>query len=271
MSSNFKNLIKLMEKLRSKEGCPWDKEQTHESLKSCLIEEVYEIVDAVDSKDPEQLKEELADLFFLIIFYCQIADDSKIFNINNILEVCLDKMTRRHPHVFGDKTVDDASEALSQWNEIKKREVKTKRNSKINGNESIVGNIPKHLPALQKAQKVQKKVARVGFDWEVIKDVIAKVEEELEEVKDAINKKENEQIAEEIGDLLFATVNLSRFLKLDSEDLLRRSISKFIDRFKEVEMRLAAAGKNIEECSLEEMDGMWNEVKTYVNAGFSGK
>jgi tetrapyrrole methylase family protein / MazG family protein len=258
-----------MEKLRSKEGCPWDKEQTHESLKSCLIEEVYEIVDAVDSRDTEQLKEELADLFFLIIFYCQIADDSKIFNINNILEVCLDKMTRRHPHVFGDKTIDDASEALSQWHEIKRKEVNAKLNvsqenllGKINGNKSIVDNIPKHLPALQKAQKVQKKVARVGFDWEVIKDVIVKVEEELEEVKDAINKKENEQIAEEIGDLLFATVNLSRFLKLDSEDLLRKSISKFITRFKEVEIRLTAEGKNIEECSLEEMDGMWNEVKT---------
>ncbi len=251
-----------MEKLRSKEGCPWDKEQTHESLKSCLIEEVYEIVDAVDSRDPEQLKEELADLFFLIIFYCQIADDSKIFNINNILEVCLDKMTRRHPHVFGDKTIDDASEALSQWHEIKRREVNTKRNVKINENESIVDNIPKHLPALQKAQKVQKKVARIGFDWEMIKDVIAKVEEELEEVKAAINKKENEQIAEEIGDLLFATVNLSRFLKLDSEDLLRRSISKFISRFKKVETHLTAAGKNIEECSLEEMDSIWNEIKT---------
>jgi tetrapyrrole methylase family protein / MazG family protein len=268
MSSNFKNLIKLMEKLRSKEGCPWDKEQTHESLKSCLIEEVYEIVDAVDSKDPEQLKEELADLFFLIIFYCQIADDSKIFNINNILEVCLDKMTRRHPHVFGDKTINDASDALSQWHEIKRSEVNIKRNvsqenllGKINGNESIIGDIPKHLPALQKAQKVQKKVARVGFDWEVIKDVIAKVEEELQEVKDAINKEENDQIAEEIGDLLFAIVNLSRFLKLDSEDLLRRSISKFIDRFKKIEMRLTVEGKNIEDCSLEEMDGMWDEVK----------
>lgn len=257
-----------MEKLRGKEGCPWDKEQTHESLKSCLIEEVYEIVDAVDSGDPEQLKEELADLFFLIIFYCQIADDSKIFNINDILEACLDKMTRRHPHVFGDKTVDDASEALSQWHEIKRKEVNVKQNvsqenllGKINGSKSIVDNIPRHLPALQKAQKVQKKVARIGFDWEVINDVIAKVEEELEEVKDAINKKENEQIAEEIGDLLFATANLSRFLKLDSEDLLRKSISKFITRFKELEMRLNKEGKNIERCSLEEMDNIWNEVK----------
>ena len=262
LSSNFKDLIGIMEKLRSDEGCPWDKEQTHESLKSCLIEEVYEIVDAVDSRDPVQLKEELADLFFLIIFYCKIADDSKNFDVNNVLEVCLDKMTRRHPHVFGDKTVDDASGALSQWNEMKKQEADAKQGGNTNKNKSIVDNIPKHMPALQKAQKVQKKVARVGFDWEVIEDVIAKVHEELEEVKDAINNKEREQIAEEIGDLLFATVNLSRFLKLDSEDLLRKSISKFIGRFKKVEMQIADAGKKIEECSLKELDDIWNQIKS---------
>ena len=261
LSSNFKDLIGIMEKLRSDDGCPWDKEQTHESLKSCLIEEVYEIVDAVDSRDPEQLKEELADMFFLIIFYCKIADDSKNFNINNVLEVCLDKMTRRHPHVFGDKTVDGASEALSQWNEIKKQEADAKKGTKTNENKSIVDNIPKHMPALQKAQKLQKKVAHVGFDWEVIEDVIAKVHEELEEVKDAIDNKGREQIAEEIGDLLFAVVNLSRFLKLDSEDLLRESISKFIGRFKKVEMRVADAGRKIEECSLKELDHIWNKIK----------
>ncbi|MHC4321798.1 MAG: nucleoside triphosphate pyrophosphohydrolase [Planctomycetota bacterium] len=261
LSSNFKNLVEIMETLRSKDGCPWDKEQTHESLKSCLIEEVYEIVDAVDSKDSEGLKEELADLFFLIIFYCKIADDSNTFDINNVLEACLEKMTRRHPHVFGDKSAKDASEALNQWNEIKKKEKELKQNDK-NSNKSIVDNVPIHMPALQKAQKVQKKVARVGFDWEVIEDVIAKVHEELEEVKAAINNEGNERVAEEIGDLLFAVVNLSRFLKLDSEDLLRKSISKFTGRFKKVEMQVAALGKKIEECSLSELDGIWNEIKS---------
>ena len=258
---NFMDLIELTKKLRSKEGCPWDKDQTHESLKSCLIEEVYEIVDAVDSKNPEKMKEELADLFFLILFYCQIADDNSIFEINDVLEVCLEKMTRRHPHVFGGNPVDDADEALSQWHDIKRKETNTKKKDKKNGNKSIVDNIPKHLPALQKAQKVQKKVARVGFDWEIIDDVIAKIDEELEEVKSAISKNGKEHIAEEIGDLLFAVVNLSRFLKLDSEDLLRKSISKFIVRFKQVETSLAAAGKDIEKCSLEEMDDMWNKIK----------
>ena len=207
------------------------------------------------------MKEELADLFFLIIFYCKIADDGNSFDINSVLEACLEKMTRRHPHVFGDKLAKDASEALSQWNEIKKKEKEAKRNSG-NSNKSIVDNVPIHMPALQKAQKVQKKVARVGFDWEVIEDVIAKVHEELEEVKEAINNKEKEPIAEEIGDLLFAVVNLSRFLKLDSEDLLRKSISKFTGRFKKVEMRVAALGKKIEECSLGELDGIWNEIKS---------
>ena len=128
LSSNFKDLVEIMETLRSKDGCPWDKEQTHDSLKSCLIEEVYEIVDAVDSKDSEGLKEELADLFFLIIFYCKIADDNNNFDINNVLESCLEKMTRRHPHVFGDKSAKNASEALNQWNEIKKKEKEAKRN-----------------------------------------------------------------------------------------------------------------------------------------------
>jgi len=260
LGSNFKELVGIMETLRSKDGCPWDNEQTHDSLKSCLIEEVYEIVDAVDSKDSEGLKEELADLFFLIIFYCKIADDNNNFDINSVLESCLEKMTRRHPHVFGDKSAKNASEALSQWNEIKKKEKEAKRNGK-ESSKSIVDNVPIHMPALQKAQKVQKKVAHVGFDWEVVEDVIAKVHEELEEVKEAINNKKKEPIAEEIGDLLFAVVNLSRFLKLDSEDLLRNSISKFTGRFKKVEMRVAALGKKIEDCSLGELDSIWNEIK----------
>lgn len=257
----FKDLTDLMKTLRSKDGCPWDNEQTHETLKSCLIEEVYEVIDAVDSRDPEKMKEELADLLFLIIFYCQIADDGKTFNIESVLEACLEKMTRRHPHVFGDKTASNADEALSQWHEIKKKEGAAKQ---INENkDSIVSNIPKHLPALQKAQKVQKKVARIGFDWKLVDDVIAKVNEELDEVKAAIDEENKEDIAEEIGDLLFAVVNLSRFLKFDSEDLLRRSISKFIDRFKKVENGFSATGKKIEECSLEEMDDMWNKIKLH--------
>ncbi|KAA3602978.1 MAG: nucleoside triphosphate pyrophosphohydrolase [Candidatus Scalindua sp. AMX11] len=249
-----------MKRLRSEGGCPWDKEQTHDTLKSCLIEEVYEVVDAVDSGDPENLQEELADLFFLIIFYCQISDDNGAFDLNNVMEVCFEKMTRRHPHVFGGQPVENSLDALSQWNDIKKKEVEEKGGGAV-GTPSVIGNIPKHLPALQKAQKIQKKVARVGFDWEMIEDVVAKVQEELDEVKEAISRKNEKHIAEEIGDLLFATVNLSRFLKMDSEGLLRESIAKFIDRFVKVEKELNAAGKKIEECTLAEMDTLWKQVK----------
>ncbi|MCR4320881.1 MAG: nucleoside triphosphate pyrophosphohydrolase [Candidatus Brocadiaceae bacterium] len=253
--SSFQDLIELMQKLRSKDGCPWDKEQSHASLKPHLVEEAYEVIDAIDSGDPDKLKEELADLFFHIIFHCQIAKEKGEFDIGSVMAICLDKMTRRHPHVFGDATAATPEEVLHQWEQIKKQE---------KGNEErkfIVDGLPKHLPALQKAQKLQKKVAKVGFDWPDINGVIAKVDEELAEVKEAIREDKPENIEEEVGDLLFSIVNLSRFLKLDTENVLHKTIYKFADRFKKVEMELAAMGKDIEKCTLEEMDAVWNKVK----------
>ena len=253
--SSFQDLIELMQKLRSKDGCPWDKEQSHASLKPHLVEEAYEVIDAIDSGDPDKLKEELADLFFHIIFHCQIAKEKGEFDIGSVMALCLDKMTRRHPHVFGDATAATPEEVLHQWEQIKKQE---------KGNEErkfIVDGLPKHLPALQKAQKLQKKVAKVGFDWPDINGVIAKVDEELAEVKEAIREDKPENIEEEVGDLLFSIVNLSRFLKLDTENVLHKTIYKFADRFKKVEMELAAMGKDIEKCTLEEMDAVWNKVK----------
>lgn len=253
--SPFQDLIELMQKLRSKDGCPWDKEQNHASLKPHLVEETYEVIDAIDSGEPKKLKEELADLFFHIIFHCQIAKEKGEFDIGDVMTLCLDKMTRRHPHVFGDATAATPEEVIHQWEQIKKQE---------KGNEErkfIVDGLPKHLPALQKAQKLQKKVAKVGFDWTDINGVIAKVDEELAEVKEAIQENKPENIAEEVGDLLFSIVNLSRFLKLDTENVLHKTIYKFVDRFKKVEMELASMGKDIEKCSLEEMDAIWNKVK----------
>ena len=202
------DLVELMRKLRSNDGCPWDKEQSHASLKPHLVEETYEVIDAIDSGDPAKIKEELADLFFHIIFHCQIAKEKG-------------------------------------YEERK----------------FVVDGLPKHLPALQKAQKLQKKVSKVGFDWKDIRDVIAKIDEELEEVKDAIQRNKPEHIEEEVGDLLFSVVNLSRFLKLDTENVLHKTIYKFVERFKKVEMELAALGKDIEKCSLEEMDALWNKAK----------
>ncbi|MFO0793063.1 MAG: nucleoside triphosphate pyrophosphohydrolase [Candidatus Brocadiaceae bacterium] len=249
------DLVELMRKLRSNEGCPWDKEQSHVSLKPHLVEETYEVIDAIDSGDPAKIKEELADLFFHIIFHCQIAKEKGEFDIESIMALCLDKMTRRHPHVFGDATANTPEEVLRQWEEIKKKE-KGYEERKF-----VVDGLPKHLPALQKAQKLQKKVSKVGFDWKDIRDVIAKIDEELAEVKDAIQRNKPEHIEEEVGDLLFSVVNLSRFLKLDTENVLHKTIYKFVERFKKVEMELAALGKDIEKCSLEEMDALWNKAK----------
>lgn len=253
--SLLQDLIDLMEKLRGKDGCPWDKEQSHISLKPHLIEEAYEVIDAIDSGEPHKLKEELADLFFHIIFHCQIAKEKREFDIEGVMTLCLDKMTRRHPHVFGEATASTTEEVLLQWEEIKKKE------KGYEERKSIVDGLPKYLPALQKAQKVQKKVAKIGFDWTTIIDVIAKVDEELAEVKEAIRENKPENIEEEVGDLLFSIVNLSRFLKLDTENVLHKTIYKFVERFKKVEIELASMGKDIEKCTLEEMDAGWNKVK----------
>ncbi|MCF6148973.1 MAG: nucleoside triphosphate pyrophosphohydrolase [Candidatus Kuenenia sp.] len=253
--SLFHDMVELMEKLRGKDGCPWDKEQTHVTLKPYLVEETYEVIDAIDSGIPDKLKEELADLFLQIVFHCQIATEKNEFDINDVMKLCLEKMTRRHPHVFGDSTAATSDEVVQQWEAIKKQE------KGYEERKSVVDGLPKHLPALQKAQKVQKKVAKVGFDWKDINDVIAKVEEELEEVKAAISKKETKDMEEEIGDLLFSVVNLSRFLKFDTENILHKTIYKFVDRFKKIEKELAARGKDIEQCSIEELDSIWNMVK----------
>ncbi|OHC01102.1 MAG: nucleoside triphosphate pyrophosphohydrolase [Planctomycetes bacterium RIFCSPLOWO2_12_FULL_39_13] len=254
-TSLFHDLVELMRKLRSKDGCPWDKEQSHASLKPHLVEEAYELIDAIDSGDPDKLKEELADLFFHIIFHCQIAKEKGEFDIGGVMALCLDKMRRRHPHVFGNATAATPDEVIHQWEQIKKQE-KGYEERKF-----IVDGLPKYLPALQKAQKLQKKVAKVGFDWPDINGVIAKVDEELAEVKEAIQENKPENIEEEVGDLLFSIVNLSRFLKLDTENVLHKTIYKFVERFKKVEMELAAMGKDIEKCTLEEMDAVWNKVK----------
>ena len=265
-TSLFNELVELMRKLRSKDGCPWDKEQNHSTLKPHLVEEAYELLDAIDTGDPDKLKEELADLFFHIIFHCQIAKEKKEFDIGGVMALCLDKMTRRHPHVFGDATAATPEEVIHQWEQIKKKE------KGYEERRFIVDGLPKHLPALQKAQKLQKKVAKVGFDWTNINDVIAKVDEELAEVKEAISENKPENIEEEVGDLLFSIVNLSRFLKLDTENVLHKTIYKFVERFKKVEMELAAMGKDIEKCTLEEMDAIWNKIKNEgKKASKSGK
>ena len=250
----FQELVALMERLRGTGGCPWDKEQTHESLKPYLVEETYEVIDAIDSGEPAKLKEELGDLLFQVIFHAQIAKENNAFDVAGVLKGCLEKMTSRHPHVFGEEQLKTAEEVLRAWHKIKHKESGGKE-------KSIIGSLPRHMPALQKAFKVQKKAARVGFDWEKVEDVVAKMEEELREVRQALAKGDYRELKEELGDLLFSAANLSRFLKVNPEEALEKAIGKFIRRFKRVEAELAAQGKEIGHASLEEMDKIWEDTK----------
>jgi tetrapyrrole methylase family protein/MazG family protein len=229
----FSTLVNLMDTLRSKNGCPWDRKQTHRSIKSCLVEETCEVLEAIDKKNPEKLKEELGDLLYQIIFHARIARERTKFDINDVLAGIYQKLKRRHPHVFGKKRIRGANHVIEAWHRQKVKE--ELRNSR----KSILENIPHTLPALHKASKVQRKAAVVGFDWKHIREVLAKVEEELREVKEAISKHRAGKINEEIGDLLFAIVDLSRFLGIEPENALHETINKFIVRFKKMEKLLA--------------------------------
>jgi tetrapyrrole methylase family protein/MazG family protein len=252
---NFRSLVEIMERLRSKKGCPWDREQTRQSLKPFLIEEAYELLEALEKEDPEKIKEEMGDLLFQILFHSQIAKEQGEFDIDDVLRMNREKMIHRHPHVFGDKNVSSSKEVLVNWEEIKKNEVKNRHR------ESILDGIPAMLPALLKAHRMQERAARVGFDWDDIKDVIKKVDEESRELKKAIAENKKPDIEEELGDLLFAVVNLSRFVRVNPEEALRKTIDKFRSRFLQIEKELDKKGKDLKDTPLEEMDRIWNKAK----------
>ena len=252
----FSDLVKLMASLRSKNGCPWDKVQTHKSLKPCLVEETYEVLDAIDKKNPRKLLDELGDLLYQILFHAQIASERKRFTINDVLKHSYQKLYRRHPHVFGNKKIRGPKNVILHWHRQKWQEEEKKIYK------SAVANIPKTLPALQKAGKVQRKAAQVGFEWHHENKVLAKVDEELAEVRSAIKKKKPSQINEEIGDLLFAIANLARFMDIEPENALHQTINKFIIRFRKMERLLARQRKDIEKCTLQEMEQAWNTGKT---------
>ncbi len=253
--TSMDRLLEIMRRLRGPDGCPWDREQTIESLKSNLIEETYEVIDAMASGDRSELKEELGDLLLQVVFQAQICDEEGLFNFDDVAEVIADKLVRRHPHVFGDVQADTPDQVIRNWEKIKKTEKggKTPR--------SLVDGIPRHLPALSKAHLVQKRVAKVGFEWDEISGVVDKLEEELAEVKEAMQKQDAAAIREELGDLLFSTVNLSRYLGHESEELLNENISKFMRRFQGLESRLHAEGRELENCSIDELEAVWQAVK----------
>lgn len=250
----FDRLVEIIKILRGEGGCPWDREQTLETLKPCLMEETCEVLEAMD-KGGDELKGELGDLLMNVVFQADICEDEGKFNIEDVARGINEKMIRRHPHVFKEKDSGITSdEVLVNWEEIKKSE-KEHENRK-----SALDGVPIYLPALAKAEKIQKKAAKVGFDWDNIADVMGKVEEELGELKEAMEKKDSENTKEELGDLLFSIVNLSRFLKVNSTDALEQTIKKFDKRFRYVEERC-----DIEKASLEEMEKFWNEAKNRVD------
>ncbi len=255
----FSDLVEIMKTLRSENGCPWDREQTHESLKKYLIEETYEVLEAIDLNDKDRFCEELGDLLLQIIFHAQIAAENGNFDINDVITGICRKMIQRHTHVFGDAKAENADEVLANWEAIKKKEKGQKSQTEV------LKSVPANLPALMRSYKVQQKAAQVGFDWDNIDDVFAKVHEEIKELEDVYKSKNVERIIDETGDVFFALVNLARFLKVHPELALTRTINKFIRRFEYIEQESRKMGKRLEDMKLSEMDELWNKAKVHIS------
>jgi tetrapyrrole methylase family protein/MazG family protein len=262
--AQFDELIAIMKRLRGPGGCPWDAEQTHESLTRYLLEETYEVIEAIEAKSPEHIKEELGDLLLQPVFHAAIAEEAGTFTMNDVITTLCDKLIRRHPHVFGGLHIADSAAQIENWEQIKKVEKGIERASALSG-------VPPHLPALLKAQKITEKAARVGFDWEHVDQVMAKVLEELHEFEEAMSAGDNEHMEAELGDLLFAIVNLGRFLSINPEEALRKTITRFQSRFQYVEDSLHDRGQQMNMTPLAEMDRLWEEAKQQERDHSEGK
>ncbi|ASA25037.1 nucleoside triphosphate pyrophosphohydrolase [Paenibacillus donghaensis] len=261
----FARLHEIVDILRSPEGCPWDREQTHDSLRKNLIEETYEVLETIDEDDPDHMKEELGDLLLQIMLHAQMEEELGTFSVYDVIEGLNDKLIFRHPHVFGDQQAGDAEEALQSWESMKAEE---KRRLGVKPEElSALSGVPRDLPALMKAYKLQKKAAKVGFDWDKVEDVLAKIREEVDELQEAIESgaPAEEQLLE-LGDLLFAATNAARFIGADPEEALTRTNRKFVDRFRFIEQSLRDQGRTVENSSLEEMEALWQEAKLQERA-----
>lgn len=251
------SLVHIMERLRAPDGCPWDAKQTDESIKIYLLEEAYEVIDAIDNKDPKEVCEELGDLFFMIIFLSQIAKEKRQFTLLDVLQGIKEKMIRRHPHVFGKKKVRDAEEVAENWVKIKMREKKESV-------ENLLDKVPKALSALLRAHGLSEKASQFGFDWKDKDGIWDKVREEFFELEEAINEGDKTKVEEEIGDLIFSLVNLSRHWELNAEHVLRNTNKKFINRFNGMVKELQRQGIDLEQTTIDKMDEVWDRIKKDV-------
>jgi len=257
-------LVELTAQLRGSEGCPWDREQDYDSVKGLLLEEAYEVVDAINARDFKGLEDELGDLLFQVVFYSRLAEEEGRFDIDSVIERVHAKLIRRHPHVFGEVHVSNADEALKSWLNVKEQE----RGSPAQGKEdekSVLEGIAPALPATLEAYELGLRASEVGFDWKKVEDLLEKVEEEIRELRRELNRdagNKSSRLEEEVGDLLFAAANLARFVRSDPESCLRRANQKFKRRFQALEKEVAMRGRNLRECSLEEMESLWNELKS---------
>jgi tetrapyrrole methylase family protein / MazG family protein len=258
---DIQKLVELVETLRSINGCPWDREQTRETLKPMLIEEAYEVLEALDNEDSSELKEELGDLLFQVVFHAQIANERNEFHLGDVIDRLHEKMIRRHPHIFGDADMQTPQDILKNWEDIKAAERGVKSTLSPESEKSLLDGIPQNLPALYKANQMTAKASRVGFDWPDLEGILAKIDEETDELRMAHASMDTQAMADEVGDLLFVAVNAARFIGIDPDSALRRSNRKFERRFRYVESRIKKQGRRMQDATLREMDVLWQEAK----------
>jgi len=257
----FEKLVDVMARLRGAGGCPWDREQTHATLRTYLIEEAYEVLDALDGADDVKFAEELGDLLLQIVFHAEMAEEEGRFNIVDVIREIYEKMIRRHPHVFGEKQAKDAAEVLRNWEIIKKEERAAKGAVEEEKAESVLDGVPRSLPGLLEGYQLTRKAARIGFDWENVDGIFEKLREETEELQQVLEKRGSKEIEDEVGDILFAAMNLARFLKIDPEIAMKKASGKFARRFREMERVAREEGKTLGEVERGRMEGLWEEAK----------
>jgi MazG family protein len=251
---SFDELVALMTRLRGPDGCPWDRKQTLASLKPFIVEEAYEVVDAIDRDERSALAEELGDFLLQAVFVAEITREEGTFDIYDVITRIHDKLVRRHPHVFGDVEAKDAEQVLVNWEKLQNEERKAE-------NKSVLAGVPQSLPALLKASRLTEKASRVGFDWRRAEEVFAKIDEEVEELREAVEEKDQQKIHDEIGDLLFSIANIARKLEVNAEEALQSANRKFTRRFESMERTVRGEGRNLDQLSLEQMDALWDQAK----------